>query len=97
MARPINYGALILTIFGFASKYLNKTNDTSTYRNRTVYPFYILHQTVMIVMAFYMVDINMHYGLKIVILVVGVFGITWTLYEFVIRRVKLVPPLFGIK
>ncbi|MFT5885638.1 MAG: glucan biosynthesis protein C [Arcticibacterium sp.] len=96
IARQINCWAWILAIFGFASKYLNKPNATLAYRNRAV-SFYILHQTVMIVMAFYMVDINMHYGLKMVILVVGVFGITWIIYEFVIRSVKLLPPLFGIK
>jgi len=86
-----------LAIFGFASKYLNKPNNTLAYRNRAVYPFYNLHQTILIIMAYWLVDLNMHYGFKIILLVIGVFGITWIIYEFVIRRVKLLHPLFGIK
>ncbi len=97
IARQINCWAWILAIFGFASKYLNKSSNTLTNRNRAVYPFYILHQTIMMIMAYWLVDVDMHYGFKMVILVIGVFGFTWFLYEFVIRRVKLLHPLFGIK
>lgn len=97
IARQINCWAWILTIFGFASKYLNKPSELLTYRNKAVYPFYILHQTIMMLLAFYLVDLNIHYGIKMFVLVLGTFGLTWMLYEFIIRRVKLLHLLFGIK
>ena len=39
---PINYWSWILTFFGFAAKYLNKTSEKLRYANEAVYPFYIL-------------------------------------------------------
>jgi glucans biosynthesis protein C len=31
------------------------------------------------------------------LLIVGTFGISWLIYEFLIRRWKLVRPFFGLK
>lgn len=97
IARQVNCWAWILTIFGFASKYLNKSSETLTYRNRAVYPFYILHQTIMMLIAFYLVDLELYYGIKMLVLVIATFGFTWLIYEFVIRRLTFLHPLFGLK
>lgn len=95
--KVLNQWSWILALFGFAAKYLNKKSKILNYSNEAVYPFYILHQTVMIVIAYFMIDINWSSGLKAFIMIVGTFGGSWFLYESLIRRWKYIRPLFGLK
>jgi hypothetical protein len=95
--KIINMWSWILAIFGFASKYLNQPGSILKYRNQAVYPFYILHQTVTILLGYWLMNQTMHYGFKMLIMVVGTFGISWLLYEFIIKRFTFLRPLFGLK
>ncbi len=95
--KVLNLWSWILVLFGYAAKYLNKKSNVLSYSNEAVYPFYILHQTVMIVIAYFLIDFKWTLGLKASIMIVGTFGGSWLLYEFLIRRWKLVRPLFGLK
>ena len=95
--KPVNTWSWIITIFGYGSKYLNKKSKLLSYRNRAVYPIYILHQTIIIILAYLLMDHPLHYVWKMLILLVGTYGISLVLYEFVIRRIALLGPLFGLK
>lgn len=95
--KVISLWSWILSLFGFASKYLNKGSKLLSYANEAVYPFYILHQTVMIVIAWYLIDLNWSLGMKAFVMIIGTFGLSWFFYEFLIRRWKYVRPLFGLK
>lgn len=87
----------VLICFGYAATYLNKPSKILSYANESVYPFYILHQTITIVIAYFLIDLPWGLLAKAVILLVGTFGISWILYEFLIRRWSWVRPLFGLK
>lgn len=87
----------ILTIFGYAAKYLNRPSNLLKYCNEAVYPFYILHQTVTIILAFWMMNFGWSLFIKFTLLSVGTFLVTWLIYEFLIRRVRFLRPLFGLK
>ena len=95
--KILNTWSWILTVFGFAAKYLNRESNLIKYRNRAVYPFYILHQTITITAGYFLIDSGMHYSLKMLILVVVTFGGSWLLYELIILRVPVIQPLFGVK
>ncbi len=95
--KVLNLWSWILTLFGFAAKYLNRKSEVLRYSNEAVYPFYILHQTVMMVIAYYLIDLEWSFGLKAIILITGTFGISWLLYETLIRRWAFIRPLFGLK
>lgn len=97
IVRQINTWSWILAVFGFASKYLNKESEIVKYRNRAVYPFYILHQTVTIIIGYQLMDSPLHYGWKFLIMATGTFGICLIIYEFLIKRIKFLHPLFGVK
>lgn len=97
LVRILNLWSWILTIFGFASKYLNRPSAVLAYRNQAVYPFYILHQTITIIIGYYLMDLDMSIALKFLIMAVGTFAGTWLLYEGVIRRIAFLQPLFGLK
>jgi hypothetical protein len=97
LVKPLNTWSWILCIFGFGSKYLNVKSKILTYRNQAVYPFYILHFTIIIFLGFLLMDLPMHYAWKMIIMVIGTYGISWILYEFIIRRIPLLRILFGLK
>jgi len=95
--RAINAWAWILTMIGYAAAYLNKPNRKLSYANEAVYPFYILHQTVIILLGYYLKNVDVGLAAKFSIMVIGTFGITWLIYEFGIRRYAWIRPLFGMK
>jgi glucans biosynthesis protein C len=89
--------AALLAIFGLGYRYLNFNNHFLQYANKAVFPFYILHQTITIALVYYMLDWNAGVVVKFLIAVVGTFGISFLLHELVIRRVRWLYPLFGLK
>src|SRR5690606_6113544 len=95
--KVFNLWAWILALFGYASAYLNKPGNTLSYCNEAVYPFYILHQTIMIIICYYVMELDWNLFAKASILIVGTFGFSWIIYEFFIRRWKWIRPLFGLK
>ncbi|TWX64331.1 acyltransferase [Colwellia demingiae] len=86
----------IALIIGFARKHLNYTNSTLKYCNVMVYPFFILHQTVIIVLGYYVIDWSMSGTLEFLVIVTGTFVICSLLYELLIKRVNTLRVLFGL-
>lgn len=95
--KVFNIWAWILAIFGYAAKYLNKPSKQLSYANESVYPFYILHQTIMIIIGYYLMDLSWGFFPKFAIMILGTFFGSWLIYEFLIRRWKFIRPLFGLK
>ncbi len=94
---PINYWSWILTFLALASKYLNKSSKGLSYANEAVYPFYILHQTITIIIGYYIMNLEWWFLLKFSVMAVGTFLGSWIVYEFFIRRWKYIRPFFGLK
>ena len=95
--KIINLWSWILAIFGFGSAYLNKPGRFLTYANESVYPLYILHQTVIVVLCYYLKQTDWGFMAKFSLMVLGTFGISLLIYEFGIRRYRWIRPLFGLK
>lgn len=95
--KVTNLWSWILVLFAYAAKYLNRPSKTLAYANQAVYPFYILHQTVTITIAYYLMDLDWGLFPKASILVVGTFGISWLIYDMIILRIPWLHPLFGLK
>lgn len=93
----LNIWSWILVILGFSATYFNKESRIIKYRNRAVYPFYILHQTFILIIAFFLKDYEMNALLKLVIMVLVTYLGCWLLFEFLLRRFKITRFLFGIK
>ncbi len=94
---PVNYWSWILLIFAYSSKYLNKASKELKYANEAVYPFYILHQTITIIIGYYIMNLNWGFLYKFSSMIFGTFFGSWIVYEFGIRRWKYIRPLFGLK
>jgi glucan biosynthesis protein C len=95
--KVVNLWAWILVLFGLAANYLNRPSNVLAYCNTAVYPFYILHQTITVIIGFMIMDKEWSLWIKFPLLIVGTFGISWLIYEFLIRRIRFLQPLFGVK
>lgn len=89
--------ACLLALFGYAKKYCNSDSRFLTYANEGIYPFYILHQTVIVIIAFYVVQTEETIISKYIFLTAVSFTITVALYEFLIRPYNPIRFLFGMK
>lgn len=97
LLKVLNIWSWILVLFGYAAKYLNHKSGSLAYANRAVYPFYILHQTVTIVLAYFLMNLSWGLFPKAAILVIGTFGFSGLIYHFMILKIPFLHPLFGLK
>ena len=93
----VNIWGWILTILGFGKKYLNKPSKILKYANESVYPFYILHQTILVIFGFYFAQIDIPIFVKLITLYLIVFIVSYLLYELIIKHTILTRILFGMK
>ncbi len=87
----------LLSILGLGSRYLNSDNKFLSYANEAVLPFYILHQTVIISIGFYVVQWGAGVGLKYLIISTTSFAVIMLVYELLVRRINILRFLFGMK
>ncbi len=87
----------IFTFFGFAMKHLTFTNPFLKYANEAVLPFYIMHQTVLLVIGYFVVRWDLPALAKWAIIASSSFVLILLAYEFVVRRFNVVRVLFGMK
>ena len=87
----------LLAVFGFGMQHLNFNTPFLKYANEAVLPFYILHQTVIVTLGFFVVQWAIPDIVKFLFLLTVSFLIVMLLYEFLVRRVNLLRFLFGMK
>jgi hypothetical protein len=95
--RSLHTWCWLLTFLGFARRYLTRPNSFLKYANRAVLPFYILHQTMIVAIGFFLMKWNAILPLKWITLAVLSFTFIMVPYEFFIRRFRLFRILFGMK
>ncbi|HXK58377.1 MAG TPA: acyltransferase [Acidobacteriota bacterium] len=87
----------LLTVLGYGKHYLNFRNRFIEYANEGIYPFYILHQTVIIVIGYYLISWSMGPTAKFLGLLFLSFTVSVLTYELFIRRWNWIRPCFGLK
>lgn len=78
-------------------RFLNFSNRWLDYGQHAIMPFFLLHQPVIIVIAYFVVRWDAPIILKLPVVVVSSFAITIGLYEQVIRRVRPLRTLLAMK
>lgn len=87
----------IMAIFAWGYKHLNRPSAVLRYLSQAAYPVYILHMICLYFGAMFIfpldIAVPIQFGLVFSFTLVGCFA----LYELVIRRVRFLRPLFGLK
>ena len=93
----LNTWMWLLALFGYANRYLNSTGTFLRYANEGIYPFYILHQTIIVIIAWYAVQTTDTVIVKYAFVALVSFALTLGLYEFIVRPNNVMRFLFGMK
>jgi len=96
LLRNFDIWCWLLVIFGFGRKYLNRNHPFLKYATEAVYPFYIVHQTVTVVIGFYLVHWQVGIAPKFAVVAAGTFAGSLAVFELV-KRVNVTRILFGMK
>lgn len=89
--------SILYTFLGYGKIFLNQPSKILSYASESVYPLYILHQTVMIAFGYYIIQWSWGIVSKFILLVILTFGGSLLIYEIVIKRFNITRFLFGMK
>jgi len=88
--------AWIVMLLGFARRWMNVDHPVRRYLTDAVFPFYIIHQTVIVVAGYHLTKLGLPVGVEAAILVAGTAAACFAGYE-IVRRVSVLRPVFGLK
>lgn len=97
MARILYAWLAILSLLALAQRFLNRPGRALRYMTEAVFPWYILHQTLIVVVGYWLTRQGLGVWSEFALLVVATMGGCALLHEFVIRRVSWLRPWFGLK
>jgi peptidoglycan/LPS O-acetylase OafA/YrhL len=91
-----SWGSVVF-LLGLGARYLNFKSRILTYGNEAVLPFYLFHQTIILVVGFFIIRLHMGILPKLLIVIVASFAAIMALYELAVRRVGFMRFLFGMR
>lgn len=97
MLRGFNSWCWVTAILGLSQQYLSFTNSILQYTTFAAYPVFLLHQTVLVAISFYVVQWNLGIAAKFLIISTATVLVTNALYEMFIKRFNIVQFIFGLK
>ena len=96
IAFPIYGWSFTIFLLGLGSKYLNINNKARKFLNELVLPFYILHQTIIIVIGYYIVQLPLSIFAKYVVICITSLPSIFVLL-LIIKYINPLRILFGMR
>jgi len=97
IARILVAWCWVVTCMGYGQRYLSFKKPMLKIANEGIYPFYILHQTVIIILGYYVIQLSWLPGMKFLVLVALSFVVTVGIYWCLIRPFNVFRFLLGMK
>ena len=92
----LNRWLWLLAAFGWGYQLLNRPMRWLPYATQAVYPWYILHQTITVVLGYNLAKLSLGPVVEPALVLGGTIAGCYVLYEFLIRRTWFLRPLFGV-
>jgi len=90
------YWAVILAVLGFARRHLNRPDPVITYLTQASFPIYIVHQTYLVTVAYYVFRISDHGPGPFLAIALSALALSVATYELN-RRYNPARALFGLR
>ena len=97
IARIAYAWIVIVSLLGLAQRYLNHTGPVLRYMTEAVFPYYILHQTIIVVAGYWLTRQGLSLSVEASLVVLATVMGCAILHEVFIRRIRWLRPLFGLK
>lgn len=95
--RSLNTWLTLIVILGYGHQWLNFSHKWLPYFNEAAFPVYILHQTVLVIVGYYVLQLNLGVYLTFFLIMVLTLVLSILLYEWIIKRTAVTRWLFGVK
>ena len=96
MGRILYAWLVILSLIGLAQRYLNRPGPLLSYMTKAIFPWYILHQTLIILAGFWLTRQGLNVWAEFALVITATVAGCFLLNELIIRRVPVLRPLFGL-
>jgi peptidoglycan/LPS O-acetylase OafA/YrhL len=87
----------VLAFLGYGYRHLSFCNPLLRYARDASYPIYILHQTVIVAIGYYVIQASWAPWVKYWTVLVATLVSCWALYELIVRRFGVTRLMFGMK
>jgi len=88
---------LLIIFINLGRWVLNFRNRLLAYASEAVLPFYILHQTVIVAVGYYVIRWELSSTLKYLVILVVSFCLIMALYDLLIKKINILRFLFGMR
>jgi len=78
-------------------RFLDFSNTWLQYWKEAILPFYLVHQPIILIIAFFVVQWDASILIKLPVVVLSSFIFSLAFFEFIIKRIRFLQPFFGIK
>lgn len=96
LLRTFNTWFWLIAILGYGRTCLNFSNAFQRYANQAAYPFYILHQTVIVIIGHFVVQWPANLWTKYFVIALSSLVVTVLLYDLCVKRTRATRFLFGM-
>ncbi len=100
IASRVAYGvqqwAMILAVLGFARRHLNRSTPLLRYLSVGIFPFYIIHQTLIVVIGHSLTPLDLPVAAESLLIIALTVAGCFATYELA-RRVRILQPLLGVR
>ncbi|MGD8815488.1 MAG: acyltransferase family protein, partial [Anaerolineales bacterium] len=93
----INSWCWTLFVLNVGMRTMAYANKWLQYGKEMIMPFFLVHQPVILTIAFFVVQWEANLWLKLLAVVLGAFVISLGIYELMIKRIRPLRALFGMK
>ena len=96
VARIVYAWAVIVALIGLARRFLNGDGPVRRYLTEAIFPFYILHQTLIVAIGYYLTQLGLGVWTEFALVLALTVSACLVGFE-IIRRIGVLRPLFGLK
>lgn len=86
----------LCAVLGWSKAYLDRPFPWLGWANEAVFPWYVLHQSLIVLLAYWLVPLKLPAGIEATLVLLGTVAGCWLGFA-VVRRVPPLRPLFGMK
>jgi len=94
--RSLYLWTAVATLLGHGHRHLNRPWPWLRWANASVYPWYMLHQTLIVLAIAWLAPLALGPVLEPALILAATLGGCWLLNDALIRRVRWLRPLFGL-
>ena len=95
VAHAVMQWCAIVAAIGFAQRHWNVDNAMRRYLTNAVFPVYIVHQTLILLLAVALLPLALRPAIEAPLIIAATFALSFLIYE-VVRRIGWLRPCFGL-